>query len=105
MSFKIFKNSFLKLTIEPLHTTENNTVVLKTYNNTNIKQLDICTVQLRHKANIPKCRLFAVLTNGPALLGKLDMEVLGIEKISVKFLIVNKLAGSLTLRLNNQQTQ
>ena len=42
----------------------------------------MCTVILRHKDKIAKCRLFVVPGDGPALLGIPDIELLGIVKIT-----------------------
>ena len=58
---------------------QSNVVVLKTYNNSNIKQLDVCSVKLRHK--VARCRFFVVPGNSPALLGMHDIELLGILRI------------------------
>ena len=66
-----------KLILEELHVTKNNNV-LKTYNNSNTEQLVVCIVKLRH---IVKCRFFVLLGDNPALLGILDIEVLGILRI------------------------
>ena len=34
--------------------------MLKTYNQSNIEQLDVCMVRLRHKDKIARCRFFVV---------------------------------------------
>ena len=70
-----------------------NNVLLKTYNSSNIEQLGICTVRLRHKDNVNKCRFFVVPGNGPVLLQVLDIEVLGILKITCE-VIDSQLASS-----------
>ena len=83
MPFRIFKNLFQKSAIGQLYTTKTKQcVVLKVYHNSNIEQLGICTVKLQHKDNIVKYRFFAVPGYGPALLGMLDREVIGIPKIA-----------------------
>ena len=43
MPFKIFQSVFPRSMIETFHATNDNTVVLKTYNNSNIEQLDVCS--------------------------------------------------------------
>ena len=50
MQFRIFRSHFPKSTIEALCGTKNNAVVLKTYNNSYIEQLGVCSVKLRHKS-------------------------------------------------------
>ena len=60
---------------------KNNAVVLKSYTNSNIDQLGVCTVKLRYRDNIVKCRFFVVPGNAPALLRMMDIEVLGILRI------------------------
>ena len=46
----------------------------------NIEQIGMCTVKLRHKGKIARCRLFLVPGDGPVLLGMPDKEFLGILK-------------------------
>ena len=79
IKFKIFKNLFLKLTIEQL---SQNAVVIKTYNNSNTEKLGICTAKLQHTENVINCRFSVVPGNCPALLGDVDIEVLGIIRIT-----------------------
>ena len=67
--------------LEHLCTTKTNAVVLKTYNKSNIEELGIWTVKLRHKNNVAKCRSSVVPGNDPGLLGMSNIEVLGILKI------------------------
>ena len=55
MPLKIFKTLFPKSTIEPLHATKNS-VVLKTHNQSNIEQLGVCTVRLKHKDKTARCK-------------------------------------------------
>ena len=83
MPFWIFRTLFPKSTKEALHVTENNIVVLKTYNYSNIEQLGVCTVRLRHKDKIAICRIFAVPGDHPALLAMTDTELLNILKITL----------------------
>ena len=61
---------------------KNYIVEVKMYNNSNIEQLDICTVKLNHKDNVNKCRFFVVPGDGQVLLGTLDIEMLCILKIT-----------------------
>ena len=61
-------------------------VTLKTYNNSNLEQLDIYSVQLRHKDKVVRCRFFVVLGIGPALLGMPDIELLVLLKIMYEVL-------------------
>ena len=61
---------------------EINAVILRTYNISNIEQLSICTFKLRHKGNVVKCKFFVFSGDGPALLGMVDVEVLGILRIT-----------------------
>ena len=86
MPFKLFKGLFQKATVESLCATKNNYVILKTYNNSHIEQLGICSVWLKHKDNVVRCRFFVVPGNGPALLGMLDTELLELLKIMSKVL-------------------
>ena len=72
MSLKIFKSLFHKSTREALHAMKNNVVVLKTCINSNIEQLGVCSVKLRHKDKVARCRCFVVLGECPALLGMPD---------------------------------
>ena len=62
--------------------TKNNSVMLKTYNQSDIVQLGICTVKLRHENKCVRCRFFVVPGNGPALLGIPDIELLSILRIT-----------------------
>ena len=47
----------------------------------------MCTVRLRHKDKIAKCRFFVVPGDGPALLGMPDIELLDILKIMCKVMV------------------
>ena len=80
MYFKIFKMLFPKSTIEALHATKN-LIVLKIYNQSKIEQLGVCTVRLRHKDKIVRCRFFELPGESPALLGLPELELLYILKI------------------------
>ena len=51
------------------------------YNNLNIEQLGVCSVNLRHKDKVVRFRFFVVKGDSPALLGTADIELLGILKI------------------------
>ena len=84
MPFNIFKSSFPKWTIEQLHGTKNNNVLLRTYDNSNIERLGICAVKLRHKNNVTKCRFIVVSDNDPVLL--MDIEVIDILQITCEVL-------------------
>ena len=53
----------------------------KTYNQSSVEQLDVCTVRLRHKVIIAKCRSFLVLGKSQALIGMPDIKLLDILKI------------------------
>ena len=46
-----------------------NSAMLKTYNQSDIEQLSLCTVKLRHKDNSVKYRFFVAPGGDPALLG------------------------------------
>ena len=56
--------------------------MLKTYNQSSIEQLCVCTVRLRDKDKIAKYRLFVVTEDDPVLLGMPDTELLDIIKIT-----------------------
>ena len=51
------------------------------YNQSDIDQLHVCTVGLRHKGKIDRCRFFVVAEDSPVLLGMPDIEFLVILKI------------------------
>ena len=53
------------------------------YNESNIEQLSVCTVKLRHKDKVVRCKFFVLPRDGPVLLGMPDKELLGILKYSV----------------------
>ena len=55
--------------------------MLKPCNQSNIKQLGMCTVKLRHKNKIARCRFFVVPADSQTLLGMPDIELLQILKI------------------------
>ena len=56
MPFKIFRTLFHKSMNGAFCATENNSFTLKTYNQPSMKQLSVCTVIVRHKVEIAKCR-------------------------------------------------
>ena len=64
-----------------LCTTQSNSVVLKAYNYSN-RIIGYVYNHKRHIDKIVKCRFFVVPGDCPALLGMLDIEVLGILKIT-----------------------
>ena len=68
----------------------------------NLHSMGICTVKLWQKDYIVKCKFFVVPGDSPVLLGMLDIELLDTLKIKWKLLIVNYLAGSLTVILCEQ---
>ena len=78
----MFRILFPKSTLAALLTTnKNNSVILKTYNQSDIKQLGVCTVRLRHKDENAKCRFLLVPGDDPALLGMPDIKLLNTLKI------------------------
>ena len=54
---------------------------IKNINQSDIQQLVICTVRLRHKDRYATCRSFVVPRDCPSLLGIPDIELLNIVKI------------------------
>ena len=64
-----------------LNATINISIVLKTYNQTNIDQLSRCTVSIRHNDKCVKHRFFVIQGNGPALLRMPDIELLSIIRV------------------------
>ena len=64
-------------TMAELNATINKSIILKTYNQSNIEQLVRCLVKIRHIDKCVKCR-FLVPSDCPALLGIPDIELLGI---------------------------
>ena len=81
MPFKVFKILFPKSTVAELCKTKLSPV--KTYNQSSIEQLGMCSVKLNYKDECVKCRFFAVPGDGPVLLGMPDIELLSILKITV----------------------
>ena len=53
---KIFKWLYPKAKIELLYTSKNNSVILRPYNSSNIEQLVICPILLKHKDKVTRCR-------------------------------------------------
>ena len=71
-----------KSTTEVLHVIQNDVVISKTYNNSNIEQLGVCTLKIRHKDKYVRCRFFVVPGDGGLeLLVMTDIEVLDILRI------------------------
>ena len=68
--------------VEALHVTRNKSIALKTYNQSNIEQLVLCTVRVRQEDQTTRSRFFVVLGDSQALLGMPDIELLGILKIT-----------------------
>ena len=62
------------------------------YKNSNIEQLGVCSVKLRHKDKVARCRFFVVPGDGPVLLGMPETELLGIPKIACE-LVENQPVG------------
>ena len=81
MSFKNISALFPKTRIATLQATKNNSVILKTYRQSNIEQLGMYIVRFIHKNKIAKCRFFVVSGDGSALLGLPDIKLLDILKI------------------------
>ena len=75
MQFKVSELCFQKSTLVALYTSKNSSIILKTYNQSDIKQLGVCTVILRHKIKDAKCRFLVVPGDSPALLGRPDIEL------------------------------
>ena len=59
----------------------NNSVIIRTYNQSCIEELGVCTVRLRHKDKDAKCKFFVVSGDGPALLGMLDIKLVDMHQI------------------------
>ena len=59
----------------------NKSIVLKTYNHSNIEQLSRSSVRIIHNAKYIKCRFFVVPGDGPALLGMPHVELLNIIRV------------------------
>ena len=70
--------------MEALSARKSNSLILKTYSQSNIKQLGMCTVRLRHTNKIARYGFFVVQADSLVLLGMFDMEMLGILKIMCK---------------------
>ena len=52
MPYKDFKTLFLQVNNRNIAHHKNNVVVFKTYNNSNIEQLGVCSVKLRYKEKV-----------------------------------------------------
>ena len=59
----------------------NRSIMLKTYNQSNIEQLCRYSVRIGHNDKCIECRFFVVPDNGPALLGMPDVELLSIIRV------------------------
>ena len=70
----------------------------KTYNSSNIEQLDVRSVWLRHKDKVVRCRFFVVTGTSPALLGKLDIELLELLKIVCEVLDQHQIGRKFNLQ-------
>ena len=64
---------------------------IKTYNS-NIEQLGVCLVKLKHKDKVATCRFFVVQGDDLALLGMPNIEFLDIPKITCE-VVDNKQVG------------
>ena len=82
MPFGVFQILFPKSRIAKLHATKYNIIMSKTYKQTNIDQLGLCTVKIRCKDKCVKCRFSAVPDDSLALLGMLDIAMLSIVRIT-----------------------
>ena len=80
MPFNIFSILFSQSTIAALYTTKNS-IILRTYNQSSIEQLGVCTVRLRSKNKTAICKFFVVQGEGLALIWMPDFELLVILKI------------------------
>ena len=79
MPFKVFKVLFPKSTLAELNATINRSIVLKTYNQSNMDQF---SRSIRHSDKCVKCRLLsAEQGSGPAWPRMLDNELLGIIRV------------------------
>ena len=81
MQLEVFRNIFPKSILPAQHVTKNNSVILKTYNQSDMKQLHVCAVRLRYRDKYDKCRFFVVPGDDPILLGMPRIEMLNILKI------------------------
>ena len=81
MQFRFFRILFLRSTMAVLNAKINRSIVLKTYNQSNIEQLSRCLVKKRHNDKCVKCRFFVMPGNDLALLGMPDIELLNIIRV------------------------
>ena len=65
---------------------KNNSVILKTCNQSSIEELGVCLVRLRHKDKGAKYRFIVVPGDWPALLGVSDVKLLNILKITCEII-------------------
>ena len=64
-----------------LNATINRSIMLKTYNQSNIDQLGRCSIRIRNNDKHVKCRFFVVSGNAPALFGMWGIDLHGIIKV------------------------
>ena len=83
MPLHIYKKLFPEITNEQLAATKSKNILLKMHNKITITQLGTCTVEVEHTNNRKKCRFFVGPSNGQALLGMPDTDVLNIIKINI----------------------
>ena len=79
--FSIFTKLFPRSTIAELNAGVNRSIVLKTYNQSNIEQLSRCSVQVRHNNKCVNCGFFVVTGDGPALFRMPDIELFSIIRV------------------------
>ena len=81
MPFIDIKTLFPNSTMEILHVTENNAIILTNTSIIILSNRGVCIVRLRHKDKTARCRFFVVPGDNPALLGMFDIKLLGIPMI------------------------
>ena len=64
-----------------LNVTINKSIVLKTYNQSNIEHFSRCSVRIRHNDKCVKYKFFVVQSNGTALLRMPDIELLSVLRV------------------------
>ena len=99
MPLKSFKILLPKSTIQALHAIKKTSIMFKTYDQSNIDQLGVCIVQLRHKDKIARSRLFVVPRDCLVLLG-----MPGIELIGILMIMCGMIKGQQANRKFNSQT-
>ena len=81
-----------------------NSVVLKLYNESDVEQLGMCTVKLRHKDKNVKSRFFVVPGDSTALLGMPDIKLLSLLWITHDVIVKpheNRKFDSQTIEMSN----